>query len=178
MSPASGRGGAPKPPGKGPSARGRAGRAPGGRVTLENRGYVVSTDRGLLDTDFICAALARSYWARGRPRPVIERSIGNSLCFGLYGKKDRRQVGFARVVTDGATFSWLCDIVIDERLRGRGLGKFLVSCVVAHPQVSGTKCVLGTRDAHGLYGKFGFARCELMRRPPSPETPGRPPPRA
>jgi GNAT superfamily N-acetyltransferase len=65
--------------------------------------------------------------------------------------------------------------VVDERHRGRGLGKFLVSCVVAHPQVSGTTCILGTRDAHGLYEKFGFARSEQMRRLPSPEMPGQPP---
>ncbi len=130
-----------------------------------NKDHFVSTEAALLDLDFICAALAGSYWARDRPRPVVERSIRNSLCFGLYGKRSRMQLGFARVVTDGATFSWRCDVVIDARHRKKGLGKFLVSSVIAHPDVSGTTCLLGTRDAHGLYEKFGFARSEQMRRP-------------
>jgi GNAT superfamily N-acetyltransferase len=143
-------------------------------MSLEHAGCVVSTDAGLLDVDFICAALAGSYWARDRPRHVVEQSIRNSLCFGLYEKQGGRQVGFARVVTDGATFSWLCDVVIDGSRRGMGLGKFLMSFVVAHPQVGGTVCLLGTRDAHGLYEKFGFARSEQMRRPPSPGRPGPP----
>jgi len=136
-------------------------------MTFENATHLVSTDAGLLDLDFICAALAGSYWAQDRPRPVVEQSIRNSLCFGLYEKLSRRQVGFARVVTDGATASWLCDVVIDGPHRNRGLGKFLVSCVVAHPHVGATMCLLRTRDAHGLYERFGFARAELMRRPPS-----------
>ena len=137
-----------------------------------NKDHFISTEAALLDLDFICAALAGSYWARDRPRAVIERSIGSSLCFGLYEKEGRRQVGFARVVTDGATFSWLCDVVIDERHRNMGLGKFLVASVVAHPSVSGTTCHLGTRDAHGLYERFGFARSEQMKRPRASEGPG------
>ena len=141
-------------------------------MSLGDGGYVVSTDAALLDMDFVCAALAGSYWAQSRPRSVIEQSARNSLCFGLYEKQGRKQVGFARVVTDGATFSWLCDVVVDERCRGKGLGKLLVSSVLAHPQVSGTTCLLGTRDAHGLYERFGFARSEQMRRPPSPQMPG------
>ena len=136
-------------------------------MTYEHESHFVSTDAGLLDLDFICAALAGTYWARNRPRDVVERSIANSLCFGLYDKQGRRQVGFARVVTDASTFSWLCDVLIDERHRGRGLGKFLMSCVMAHPHVSGTMCLLGTRDAHGLYEKFGFAQSEMMKRPSS-----------
>jgi len=144
-------------------------------MTFENGTHLVSTDAGLLDVDFICAALAGSYWAQNRPRTVIEKSIGNSLCFGLYEKRSRKQVGFARVVTDGATASWLCDVVVDGPHRNRGLGRFLVSCVIAHPDVSSTMCLLGTRDAHGLYERFGFARAELMRRPASAEGPIPPP---
>jgi GNAT superfamily N-acetyltransferase len=147
----------------------------GPAMSCENDSHFVSTDPALLDLDFVCAALAGSYWAHDRPRDVIERSIGASLCFGLYEKKGRKQVGFARIVTDAATFSWLCDVVVDERQRGRGLGKFLLSCVLAHPHVSVTRCLLATRDAHGLYEKFGFARTEQMRRPPSA---GQPPGRA
>ncbi len=141
-------------------------------MSADNEGYFISTEAALLDVDFICASLAGSYWAQERPRAVIEQSLGNSLCFGLYEKAGRRQVGFARVVTDGATFSWLCDVVIEEGRRGKGLGKLLVSHVVAHPRVSGTTCFLGTRDAHGLYERFGFARSEMMRRPRSEERPG------
>jgi len=140
-------------------------------MSWENESHYVSTDPGLLDLDFVCAALAGSYWAQDRPRDVIARSIGASLCFGVYEKRGGRQVGFARVVTDAATFSWLCDVVVDERHRGKGLGKFLLSCVVAHPHVSSTKCLLATRDAHALYEKFGFARAEQMRRPPTEARP-------
>jgi GNAT superfamily N-acetyltransferase len=126
--------------------------------------YVVSTAADLVDVDFVCAALARSYWAQNRPRGVIEQSIRNSTCFGVYEKAGRRQVGFARVVTDGATFSWLCDVVIDERHRKKGLGKLLMSAVIGHPGLAGTMFLLGTRDAHGLYEKYGFVRAEMMRR--------------
>jgi GNAT superfamily N-acetyltransferase len=129
-----------------------------------NEDYFISTDRELLDLDFICGALAGSYWAQNRPRPVVEKSIRNSVCFGLYERRSRRQVGFARLVTDGATFSWLADVIVDERHRGKGLGKLLVSTIVDHPLVSATTCLLGTRDAHGLYERFGFTRSEMMRR--------------
>ncbi len=130
--------------------------------------YVVSTDQGLLDVDFVCAALSATYWAQGRTRPVIEASLRSSLCFGLYEAKSRRQVGFARVVTDGATFSWLCDVVVDKDHRGKGLGKLLVSTAAAHPTVAATTCILATRDAHGLYERHGFVRTEMMRRPRQP----------
>jgi GNAT superfamily N-acetyltransferase len=133
--------------------------------------YFVSTEAGLLDVDFICAAIARSYWAPDRPRAVIEKTIRNSLCFGLYEKRSGRQVGFARVVTDGATVSWLGDVIVDERHRKKGLGKLLVSTVAAHPEVSCTSCLLATRDAHGLYQKFGFVRSEMMKRPRSADGP-------
>jgi len=144
-------------------------------MNAETESHFVSTDPALLDVDFICAALAGSYWARDRPRDLIERSVARSLCFGLYEKPGRRQVGFARVVTDGATFSWLCDVVVDERHRRRGLGKFLVSCVVGHPDVRATQCLLGTRDAHGLYERFGFRRAKMMRRPRDAAAPAGPP---
>lgn len=143
--------------------------------------YFVSTSADLIDLEFVCAALADSYWARNRPRSVIEESLKASLCFGLYERPGGRQVGLARVVTDGLTFSWLCDVVVDPAHRGKGLGKFLMSSVLSHPRLRGTTFMLGTRDAHGLYEKFGFARIEMMRRPwpgmhdPIP-TPSPPPP--
>jgi GNAT superfamily N-acetyltransferase len=126
--------------------------------------YFVSTSPELIDLDFVCAALGGSYWAQGRPRAVIEASLKESLCFGLYERQGGRQVGLARVVTDGATFSWLCDVVVDGGHRGRGLGKLLVETVVGHPRIKGTTFMLGTRDAHGLYERFGFYRTEMMRR--------------
>jgi GNAT superfamily N-acetyltransferase len=125
--------------------------------------YIVSTSPELIDLDFVCAALGESYWAQSRPRAVIEASLKASLCFGVYERPGGRQVGLARVVTDGATFSWLCDVVIDKGHRGKGLGKLLVASVVGHPRLKGTMFMLGTRDAHGLYERFGFYRSEMMR---------------
>jgi GNAT superfamily N-acetyltransferase len=137
-------------------------------------GYLVSTSAERVDLDFVCAALAGSYWAQHRPRHVIEASLRASICFGVYEKAGGRQVGFARVVTDGATFSWLCDVVVDEGRRKRGLGKLLMSSVLGHPRLQGTMFLLGTRDAHGLYEKFGFARTEMMRRAPTTGMPNPP----
>jgi GNAT superfamily N-acetyltransferase len=86
---------------------------------------------------------------------VARRSLDNSLCFGLYERG--RQVGFARVVTDRATFAWLCDVFVLEAYRGRGLSKWLIGCVMSHPDLRGLRrLLLGTRDAHGLYERFGF----------------------
>lgn len=141
--------------------------------------YFVSTSAELVDLEFVCAALAGSYWAQQRPRAVVEASLKGSLSFGLYERPGGGQVGFARVVTDGATFSWLCDVIIDPGHRGKGLGKFLMASVLADERIKGTTFLLGTRDAHGLYERFGFVRWEMMRRPlpgthgphPSPPTP-------
>jgi GNAT superfamily N-acetyltransferase len=127
--------------------------------------YVVSTDPGRIDADFVSCALADSYWAQGRTRATVEKSIRNSLCFGVYESASGRQLAFARVVTDGATFSWICDVIVDKDCRGRGLGKMLMESVANHPVVSGTMCLLATRDAHGLYERHGFVRAEAMRRP-------------
>jgi GNAT superfamily N-acetyltransferase/uncharacterized damage-inducible protein DinB len=118
--------------------------------------FLVSTDPALLDVPLLHDFLAnRSYWAAGRPPEVVRRSIDHSLCFGLYERG--KQVGFARVVTDRATFAWLCDVFVLEPYRGRGLGKWLVECVLGHPSLRGLRRVLlGTRDAHGLYARHGF----------------------
>ncbi len=146
--------------------------------------YSISDDKTLLDLEFVCAALAGSYWAPNRSRSVIEKSIRNSACFGLYEKRTGKQVGFARIVTDGATIAWLGDVIVDEAHRKRGLGKLLVSRVVELMEKNGTTCLLATRDAHGLYEKFGFARAELMKRlvsgagAPSNPSPGPPPARS
>ncbi len=117
--------------------------------------FLLSTDKALLDIDAIHAYLSqRSYWARERPREVVESSIEHSLCFGLY--EGERLVGFARVVTDYATFGWLCDLFILESHRGLGLGKWLVACIIAHPALRKIRrLLLATRDAHGLYRRYG-----------------------
>lgn len=117
--------------------------------------YLISTDRSLLDLDFISSWLRESsYWAQSRPLDVLAKSLDHSLCFGLYAAG--QQVGFARVVTDYATFAWLCDVFVCESEQGRGLGKWLIECVVAHPELSGlNQIILATRDAHELYRRYG-----------------------
>lgn len=137
--------------------------------------YLISTDRARLQLgmvhDYLCN---RSYWARGRALETVHRSVANSLCFGVY-QQDGRQVGFARVVTDFATFAWLCDLFVLEEHQGRGLGKALVRAVVEHPRLQGLKrLLLATRDAHELYRRYGgfttlAAPERWMERPP-PET--------
>lgn len=117
--------------------------------------FVVTTDRARLSEELIYEFLAQSYWAEGIPRKTVARSLRNSLCFGLL--EGKRQIGFARVVTDYATFAYLADVFIVAGYRGRGLGKFLMECVVKHPELQGLRrWVLATRDAHSLYRKFGF----------------------
>ena len=116
--------------------------------------YLISTDAARLDLDRICHFMSRSYWAEDRPREVMARALGHSLCFGLYHGGE--QVGLARVVTDRATFAWLCDVWIDEAHRGQGLGKWLVACVVDHSDLSDLRLfILATRDAHELYARYG-----------------------
>ncbi|HET7732122.1 MAG TPA: GNAT family N-acetyltransferase [Usitatibacter sp.] len=115
----------------------------------------VDTDPSRLDMEVIHGFLSQSYWARGIPRALVERAVRNSLCFGLY--EGERQVGFARVVTDQATFAYLADVFVLESHRGRGLSKILVAAVVADPRLQGLRrWMLATRDAHGLYARFGF----------------------
>jgi GNAT superfamily N-acetyltransferase len=118
--------------------------------------FLISTDPGLLDVPLIHDFLSnRSYWAVGRPLEVVRRALDHSLCFGLY--EQRQQIGFTRVVTDQATFAWLCDVFVLEPYRGRGLSKWLLECVMGYPALQGLRRILlGTRDAHGLYERFGF----------------------
>jgi len=118
--------------------------------------YEISTDPERLDLEAIVRLLRTTYWAAQRPREVIEKSIRHSLCFGLYWRGT--QVGFGRVVTDWATFAWICDVIIDAAHRGGGLGKRFVEEIVTHPEIAGIRQLLATKDAHTLYEKFGFER--------------------
>jgi GNAT superfamily N-acetyltransferase len=119
-------------------------------------GYTISTDPALIDREVVHGYLSlQSYWAAGRTMHTVEKSIENSLCFGVYDA-DGRQAGFGRVITDYATFGWLCDVFILDGHKGRGLGKWLVQTIVSHPELQGLKRIhLATRDAHELYGRYG-----------------------
>jgi GNAT superfamily N-acetyltransferase len=122
----------------------------------EQAEFTISTDRTKLDLEVVHGFLANSYWARGIPKRVLERAIENSICFGIYANDT--QVGFARVVTDLATYGYLADVFVIEPYRGRGLSKWLVECVLAHPDLQGLRRLsLFTRDAASLYERFGFA---------------------
>jgi GNAT superfamily N-acetyltransferase len=118
--------------------------------------FLISTDPARLDIVAVHAYLTRSYWAAGIAKEVVRKSVEGSLCFGLY--EGSRQIGLARVVTDKATFAYLCDVYVLEDYRGRGLGKWLMSVVRSHPDLQHLRrFVLVTRDAHGLYKQFGFS---------------------
>jgi GNAT superfamily N-acetyltransferase len=118
--------------------------------------FVVSDDPERLNPATIHRFIAgESYWAPGIPEGTLARAMANSLCFGMYRAGD--QVGFARAVTDRATFAYLCDVFVDAAHRGAGLGRWMVECVLAHPDLQGLRRIaLVTRDAHGLYRPFGF----------------------
>ncbi len=119
--------------------------------------YEISTDPARLDIGAMHAYLTRSYWSPGIPRATVERAARHSLCFGLYARANGDQVGLTRVVTDHATFAYLCDVYVLEAHRGRGLGKLMLATVMAHPALIGARrTMLGTRDAHGLYAQYGF----------------------
>lgn len=118
--------------------------------------YEISDDRARLDLEVIHKFLAtESYWAQGRPLEKVRRTIDNSISFGLY--LGDQQIGFARVVTDYATFAWLADVFVLDEFRGRGLAKWLVEVVLSHPQLQGLRrWLLATKDAQGLYRRYGF----------------------
>lgn len=134
-------------------------------VECQRDGFVVSTDRSRLDLrmahEFIAGS---SYWAKQIPFETFARSAENSLCFGVYDSAGA-QVGFARVVSDFATFAYIADVFVLDSLRGRGLGKLLMGCIKQHPQLQGLRrWVLTTKDAHGLYAQFGFTSPKFPER--------------
>lgn len=117
--------------------------------------YSISCDTSKLDLAVVHGFLSTSYWALGLPQHVLHRAIEGSLCFGLY--LGDSQVGFARIITDKATFAYLCDVFVLEAFRGKGLGRWLMEAIISHPDLQGLRrFVLVTRDAHGLYEQFGF----------------------
>jgi GNAT superfamily N-acetyltransferase len=125
-------------------------------MNLTKGQYSITTDQKRLDVDAIHAFLSRSFWAEAIPKELVRKSIANSLCFGLFDGPS--QVGFARVVTDRATFAYLCDVYVLESHRGRGLGKWLIAAVMSHADLQNLRRFqLVTRDAHGLYAPHGFA---------------------
>jgi GNAT superfamily N-acetyltransferase len=117
----------------------------------------ISTEKSLLDVTMIHRYLSKeSYWAKGIPRDLVERSIENALCFGAY--EDGKQIGFARVVTDCAVFAYIGDVFVLDSHRGRGVSKMIMSAIIAHPKLQGLRrWSLVTSDAHGLYRQFGFS---------------------
>jgi len=117
--------------------------------------YQFSTDKRRLDIAVVHACLTQSYWSPGIPRQTVERAIDGSLCFGVYHQS--AQIGFARVITDKATFAYLADVFILEPHRGQGLSKRLMELILAHSDLQGLRrFMLATKDAHGLYRQFGF----------------------
>jgi GNAT superfamily N-acetyltransferase len=138
--------------------------------TTPQTGIDISTDTARLDVDVLHAWLKETYWSPGLPREVLETALANSLCFGAYD--GARQVGFARVVTDRATFAWVCDVYVVESHRRRGIADALMVAMKAHPWLQGLRrWSLATRDAHALYRRHGFAaladatRAMEIRRP-------------
>ena len=118
-------------------------------------GFRISTEKGELDRGAIHEFLRNSYWAKGIPRETVDRSIENSLCFGLY--EGERLIGFARVISDRATFGYLSDVFVLESHRGKGLATWFMETVLEHPDLQGIRrWMLATADAHGLYRKVGF----------------------
>ncbi len=136
-----------------------------------NRDFEISTDPARIDVSMVHGFLSQSYWSLGIPLDVVRRGIENSVCFGIY--RGTQQVGFARVITDRATFAYLADVFVLESHRGLGLSKWLMECIMAHPELQGLRrWMLATRDAHELYCKYGFtplAKPERMMEKHDPE---------
>lgn len=117
--------------------------------------FIISTNPDLLDIPFIHHELSHSYWAESIPLEIVEKSIRHALCFGIY--HEGKQIGFARVISDYATFGYLADVFVIEQYRKQGLSKWLMEVIMAHPELQGLRrFMLATRDAHELYKKYGF----------------------
>jgi GNAT superfamily N-acetyltransferase len=120
-----------------------------------NGSFTVTCDPARMDRTLIASFLASSYWAKGIPPATVERSLAHSLCFSMLDGD--RQIGFARVISDYTTVAYIGDVFVVDEYRGRGLSKWLMECITRHPELQGLRrWILATRDAHGLYEKFGF----------------------
>jgi GNAT superfamily N-acetyltransferase len=130
----------------------------------QKENFIISDEKEKLNAEYIHDYLSnRSYWAENIPLETVKRSIDGSICFGMYD--DGKQIGFARVVTDKATFGYLADVFIDEDFRAQGLSKWLMEIIMAYPELQGLRrWMLGTKDAHSLYEKFGFEPLENPKR--------------
>ena len=118
--------------------------------------YYISKDSTKIPVSQLAELLHKTYWAENRPVEAMEQSIRHSLCYGAYDPEDGKLIGFARVITDYATTYYLCDVVVEEAHRGKGIGKALLTEIVSDPRLCGLKALLLTRDAHGFYQRFGF----------------------
>lgn len=132
-------------------------------MNWERTPYRMTDDPSAVDLDVVHRFLAASYWSHGIPKDIVARGIANSVPFSIF--LGDRQVGFARAVTDRATFAYLADVFVVEDQRGHGLGAWLVEAVLGHPELQGLRrWLLATRDAHALYRKFGFTAVEDVSR--------------
>ena len=122
--------------------------------------YLISDDKSLLNVQKVHGLLTETYWAQGRSLEDVRSSIRNSLCFGLY--IDNIQIGFGRFISDQSVISWFGDFIIEEKYRAIGLGKWMLECMLSHPEIKNTKVILATKDAHSLYEKYGFEQSEFM----------------
>jgi N-acetylglutamate synthase-like GNAT family acetyltransferase len=133
----------------------------------------ITTDPAAIDLDWLHAALSvRSYWALGRSREIVERSVAHSMCFSAFD--GARQVGFARVITDQATFAWICDVFVDDDRRGQGIGKGLMEAIIADPRLAGLKRTVLATSSPAFYTPFGFAPLDkperyMLRQGPGPK---------
>lgn len=132
--------------------------------------YELTDDRARMNFDVVFELLARTYWASDRPRDLQRRAFDHSICFSLF--KGDMQIGFARVISDWATFAWVADVIIDPDHRSNGLGKWMIECLLQHPAMETRSQWLATKDAHTLYERFGFIKAEALRR--GPPLPGEP----
>jgi GNAT superfamily N-acetyltransferase len=124
--------------------------------------FYITDSKESINRTFIIKSLQSTYWGEGRPSQLIEKSIENSVFLSVFDRE--KQIGFARIVSDFACFAWLCDVYINPEYRGKGLGKFLMSCISDHPASKVRMNLLATKDAHGLYEQYGYERREMMFR--------------
>jgi GNAT superfamily N-acetyltransferase len=123
--------------------------------SASKNGFIITTDKSKINLEYVHDFLSGSYWSAGIPVQTVKKAVEGSLCFGVY--HNDKQIGFARMITDSATFAYLADVFIDQNYRGKGLSKWLMEVIMAHPDLQGLRRImLATKGAHGLYKKYGF----------------------